>query len=206
MRGKQSPAIKKSDDIRKSVIEHINSFPRVPSHYCRKDSKKEYLTSDLNISKMYQMYLENCKSNNIIPEKESFYRNILTKEFNIGFHVPRKDQCDKCYVFERLSAEDQEENREKHSNHLERKNQARSLRDSFKEKAQRGECYFIQFDLEAVRYCPANLNTKKFYYKRRLAVYNLTMYNVATTKAENFMWHEGIGGRGSTHVEGRIET
>lgn len=41
------------------VKEHINSFPRVESHYCRKDTSKLYLPSDLNKAKMYRLYKHN---------------------------------------------------------------------------------------------------------------------------------------------------
>ena len=34
-----------------AIIEHINSFPRIDSHNCRKNSKKEYLSEDLSIAK-----------------------------------------------------------------------------------------------------------------------------------------------------------
>jgi len=41
------------------VKEHINRFPRIESHYCRKDTSKLYLASDLTKSKMYCL----CKHN-----------------------------------------------------------------------------------------------------------------------------------------------
>lgn len=41
------------------VKEHINSFPKVESHYCRRDSSKLYLSSDLNKAVMYRLYTDN---------------------------------------------------------------------------------------------------------------------------------------------------
>ena len=45
-----------SDDVKNVVRNHIKSFPCVESHYCRRDSKKQYLESHLNINKMYELY------------------------------------------------------------------------------------------------------------------------------------------------------
>ena len=38
------------------VLEHINSFPIVESHYCRAKTNKKYLEAGLNIAKMYDFY------------------------------------------------------------------------------------------------------------------------------------------------------
>jgi hypothetical protein len=43
------------------VQKHIESFPVVDGHYTRKDSNRKYLGADLNITRMYQLYLEQCK-------------------------------------------------------------------------------------------------------------------------------------------------
>ncbi|WAR08830.1 hypothetical protein MAR_018788, partial [Mya arenaria] len=40
------------------VKSHIESFPKVESHYCRKSISKEYLEKGLNSSKMYTLYTE----------------------------------------------------------------------------------------------------------------------------------------------------
>lgn len=50
-----------------------------------------------------------------------------------------------------------------------------------KDLALAGECHLLKFDLESVRYCPA-IEAKTIFYKRRLAIYNLTVYNAATKK------------------------
>lgn len=67
-----------SDDIKNHVKRHIDSFPRVESHYCRKDTKKQYLAPDLNLSLMYRLYRdEYCKQNNIIPVSNFVYRSVF---------------------------------------------------------------------------------------------------------------------------------
>ena len=92
-RGKHTKPIT-PDDAKTFVREHIESFPRMPSHYCRASSSKEYLAADLNLTKMYNLYVERCSEKEMIPVKSYIYRNIFNTEFNIGFHIPKKDRCD----------------------------------------------------------------------------------------------------------------
>lgn len=50
-------SVKRIDEAKvKDVKDHITSFPTVESHYCRANSSKQYLDSNLNIAKMYQLY------------------------------------------------------------------------------------------------------------------------------------------------------
>lgn len=46
-----------ASDEDKTIVKYINidPFPRIESHYCRSSSTKEYLDSDLSISKMYNL-------------------------------------------------------------------------------------------------------------------------------------------------------
>lgn len=54
-RGVKSPPNKTKAEEVKLVKEHIDSFPVIESHYCRKDSKKKYLYSDVkSVVKMYR--------------------------------------------------------------------------------------------------------------------------------------------------------
>ena len=97
---------KTSEEQLNSVREHINSYQRVESHYCRHDSKKEYLPHDL--SEMYRQYLEQCDK--IKAPKVSFYiySRVFNEEFNIAFHIPLKDQCDFCNSYANSSEEEKE--------------------------------------------------------------------------------------------------
>lgn len=58
VRGRSTKQLTPKHDI-KFVLNHISSFKRVPSHYCRSQSYKEYLESGLLISKMYDMTVKN---------------------------------------------------------------------------------------------------------------------------------------------------
>lgn len=45
---------------------------------------------------MYKLYEQFCAEKMVKPEKISFYRYIFTTEFNLSFHRPNTDTCDKC--------------------------------------------------------------------------------------------------------------
>ena len=75
------------------IKDHIDSFPTVSSHYCRKNTAKHFLASDLN---MYDLYVEKCELENRPCQKLWLYRYIFNYCFNRSFHELRKDQCAKC--------------------------------------------------------------------------------------------------------------
>lgn len=200
-RGKHPPGIKLPENSKKVICDHINSYERVPSHYTRKDTSKEYLPGDLNLIKMYDMYVEKCREEKLKPEKLWFYRQVFNTNFNIAFHIPRKDLCDTCFIYKNNNLNDEEKitRSEEYEKHLQRKENARECKNIFKDKAIKNEHHFCEFDFEAVRYCP-QIKTKAIFYKSRFAVLNLTVYNVASRRAENYVWHEALCGRGASEV------
>ena len=101
-RGKQSYS-KIPDERKAFAYEHINSYPTVQSHYCRADTNKKYLTSDLNISKMYDQYVSVCLAKNKISVEKHMFRDIFNTKFNLGFFSPKKDLCEICVEFDTLS-------------------------------------------------------------------------------------------------------
>lgn len=99
-RGRAKSGFKAVDiKITESVIEHINSFPRVESHYTRKDSNQDYLEEALTLSRMYALYVVKTKEigkiGKSIATKHHYY-DVFNTRFNISFHKPKKDQCDVC--------------------------------------------------------------------------------------------------------------
>ena len=88
------------------------------SHYSRKDSpQKRFLSPDLSVSKMYNLYLEAHEPEILAREKEIVkarrenlpvpaklkpvvtvhaYRRVFNSDFNLGFGRPRTDTCATC--------------------------------------------------------------------------------------------------------------
>ncbi|CAH1636183.1 unnamed protein product [Spodoptera littoralis] len=95
-RGKHEPVNKTKEIDVEFVKEHIEAFPKMESHYCRKTSSKMYLDSNLSISKMYELYQEKCKNASRTPVSINVYRNIFCTQYNLDFHKPKKDQCLNC--------------------------------------------------------------------------------------------------------------
>ena len=51
-----------TDDQLLYARDYISSFPAVESHYCRANSTRLYLSSELNQFQMYKLYTETCLS------------------------------------------------------------------------------------------------------------------------------------------------
>ena len=199
-RGRHAPGIKKATEQRDIVHSHIKSFPALDSHYCRARSAKKYLDATLNVSKMYDLYVEECIEKEIEPVKASYYRHIFDTEFNLSFHRPKKDFCCFCHQYENSLAEDKERLRAKYDAHQKRKQDARNAKEKYKvEAVDNKDLLVATFDLQAVLPSP-KLNVSSVYYKRKLSTYNLTVYCLADHSCSCFMWHEGTAGRGSSEI------
>jgi hypothetical protein len=158
-RGKQPSANKTSDEKMQFIRNHIESFPRVESHYTRKDTKREYLGADLNIKKMYDQYVLKCKEAKCAPVAEATYRKIFKNEYGFSFHHPKKDQCQACNAYrvkEKLKIVTEEE-RKAQEEHVARKETACNEKNRYKEMAKKDpSVYCATFDLEAVLYTPCS--------------------------------------------------
>ncbi|KAL4720653.1 hypothetical protein ACJJTC_002751 [Scirpophaga incertulas] len=109
-----------TNEMKQSVIDHVNSFIPVESHYIRKRSNKKYLDSSLSFSKMFKLYAEWCSQNNYNDKVKTIrqYRDTVNTNMKIGFYLPKKDQYDLCHQFKNTSCptDEQKENFTKHQN------------------------------------------------------------------------------------------
>ncbi len=180
----------------------MTRFPEFhPSHWCRRDTSKEYLEANLNKEIVYKLYLECCQETQNKRVSKTIYKEAIIKK-NIGFYHPRKDQC-WCYNFnDDDTAEGNVTGRtkEEYDLHVKRKNAADEHRKADKTAAQEDKSIVCaNFDLEAVLNCPIFFG-KPVFYKRKLAVFNLTVYEVASKQGHAFLWDEINGQRGSNEI------
>lgn len=87
LRGANGCVAKKiSEEDKKYVMDHINSFPAYESHYTRKHNEhRKYLCESLNIRKMYCLYKEKCEAGGKTILKDTYYRYIFNTKFNLHF-------------------------------------------------------------------------------------------------------------------------
>ncbi|XP_071480067.1 uncharacterized protein [Diadema antillarum] len=195
-RGKQSPKNKTPEEALDEIRSHIKSFKVIDSHYCRSSSSRQYLPTELSISKMYNMYKESSTN----PQSSKIYRKVFNNEFNLGFFVPKKDECKSCTRYDNATLEEREDLQEEHQQHLHNKQRARDEKERDKARAQACQSSAsFTFDLQQVLSCPSAL-TSVLYYKRKLSSYNLTFYNQANSDVLCFLWSEVQGNRGSCEV------
>ena len=182
------------------VKEHINSFPKMESHYCRKDSHREYLSPSLNVCKMYEVYLTFCKKKQHDPVTLSYYRHIFNTQFNMDFHKPKKDQCDLCTSYTNAVATDKQLLKSEYLIHLRNKDMARENKFKDKNKTETDSDLIVAcFDLEQVLSTPKAFNSS-MYYKRQLNNYNFTVFDLGQKQGYSFLWNETIAGRGACEI------
>ncbi|XP_076453198.1 uncharacterized protein LOC143288506 [Babylonia areolata] len=197
--GRQSETVVARDQMMRRKIEgHIDRFPRVESHFCRESTTRDYLHPDLTKRKMYNLFL---KEWNPQPNPPSFalYKKIF-KEKNLSIHRPKKDQCSLCMTYLKGDETVKENLRERYEIHVGEKQKVRDLKDQCKKEAVQDEAVLCaSFDLQQVIYLPISKEGALFY-KRRLAVYNLTFYNIGDKNCHCFTWDEATSKRGSCEI------
>lgn len=174
---------------------HIDSFIKVDSHYCRKTSQRGYLEENLSITAMFNLFIQLHPGCNV---KESVYRDIFNKEFNLAFYKPRKDQCDLCYQYKNLEPTPKflEHTRSKIETHEERTKDLGLIENKTYEN---NNTCVVTFDLEKVFPLPKAV-VSSFYYKRKLTCYNLTAHSSLNDKTYCAVWDESMSGRGADEI------
>lgn len=202
-RGKHLNHRKKIDiEMTRSVCDHVKSFQPVESHYTRKSSSKLYLDNNLSFAKMFKLYKDwdQLQNYNNTAQTERQYRTIVNDNMNVAFYVPKKDLCDKCHAFSN-NENPTEEEKEYHAKHLLNKQTARKYKAEDKELAMKnpGQTVCATYDFQKVLNCPSG-EVSLFYYKRKLSVMHLTVFDAGKKEASCYMWPENIAKRGANEV------
>ena len=203
-RGHKSPGNKTSECLITDVETHIRSFPTLPSHYCRATTRRQYLGSDLSVSKMHRLYLEKCNKEHTQFVSYEIYNKVFNTKFNLSFHVPKKDRCSFCLRYEISDDSEKTAMMPTYNTHIQNKTFIRELKEREKNRASDiTTVHAINFDLQKVLITPKG-DASDFYYSRKLATYNFSIFDMSTKKAVCNMWNESIGKRGSNEISSLI--
>lgn len=205
-RGKHNKSARSLDpNIKQSVRDHIALLPRVESHYSRADSAKEYLIQEIqSIKEMHALYSEWMFENQPGKKVASYrqYADVFNNEHNISFFLPKKDLCDLCVQFENSTEEEQLLQRDEYDEHVNRKDLAQGMKEADKAVARQktsSKLVVACFDFEKTLICPKS-NASVFFYRRKLAVSNLTIVDCGRNKDNCYCYDESIAGKGSNEV------
>ncbi|XP_022826364.1 uncharacterized protein LOC111356295 [Spodoptera litura] len=190
-----------TEEIIASVCDHVNSFAPVESHYVRKRSDKVYLDGSLTFAKMFLLYKDwNDPKNQNKAQTARQYRDIINSHINLGFHIPKKDQCDVCHVYKNLLRPVSEEQFQIYKTHMRNKTIAREFKIKDKEcSLKSNDVLTAVYDFQKVHGMPYG-ETSILYYKRKLTVFNFTVYEMGSRVAKCYVWDESTANRGANEV------
>lgn len=84
-RGKHLNHKKLDLSIKDGVRAHINSIPRIESHYLRSQTTREFIDGGKSLADIHRDYVNVCKQNNLPFAKIDMCSRIFNREFNISF-------------------------------------------------------------------------------------------------------------------------
>lgn len=182
------------------VTGHINEFPRDVGHYNRLKSEKQYLSSDLNINRLYCAFKEAHPASTV---SYRFYFEIFKKKFpKLSFRKPRADTCATCDLLhmQRKDPTKADAKIKLELHHRKAGAAVEAMRKDHQNCQQpTSDTMTVSMDLEQVLSLPT-LTHSQMYYMRQLSNYNLCVHLGDNNTGFMFLWHEGITGRGGNEI------
>ncbi|CAG9826814.1 unnamed protein product [Diabrotica balteata] len=121
------------DDTEKrmGIYQFLDSLPRMELHYCHAKTSKVYLEPMWESkSKLYREYGRVCQKQQLQPVSKVLF-HVVFKNKNIGFFLPKKDQCEICLKHKLGKIRNEE-----YDDHQNRKVEPRNKKETDKESAE----------------------------------------------------------------------
>ncbi|XP_062555461.1 uncharacterized protein LOC134220417 [Armigeres subalbatus] len=187
------------------IEQHIRSFPAYTSHYARERSSKLYLSSDLNINRMHELYKQKCLEDGRRSVQYFTYRKVF-KKMNLAFRKLKVDtccKCDKLAISLKIASDEEKEKIEatRNEHHEEAQEAYRQKKFDVQRAKADGRFRTASFDLQKCLPTP-HLTTGIAFYKRQLYTYNLTVFSThrSLNSVTCFLWDESKARRGSQEI------
>lgn len=109
LRGKHNKHKTLDGEIKEGIRRHIESNPKIESHYLRENTTRDYIEGGKTIADLHCDYKNVCKQKKKRPYGNYvMYHKIFNDEFNISMFTPKKDQCELCHSFNTAEGADKE--------------------------------------------------------------------------------------------------
>lgn len=177
------------------VKKFIASLPASESHYNRNKSSRVYLSGDLNLKKLFQMYSERNSDSKV---SLTMFKNIFYHNFNIGFKSPASDVCGTCLNLKHAISKETGDQKMKSQTDLRiHKLRANEFYKLAKESPPRSVSF--AFDLQQVHPLPKTPIQDAFYL-RQISFYSFCCVDMDSRHPSFYTWDESQAKRGSTEV------
>lgn len=180
-----------AERIRSQIAEDfVDRLDKVPSHYCRQSSKKNYLwpydfRSAAHVHSVYSKWLAEEHPETKVVSLTKFKEILKTK--NIAIWQPRKDLCDTCSAYNLKNVSE-----EIYQQHILLKDSARSMKQADKLMCN-DKLLMLTVDVQAVQTIPKK-QASCLYFRTKLNLHNYTVYNCSNQDVCCYVWTEVNGG------------
>lgn len=90
----------KKREQKKNLITYLEAIPKLPSHYCRKQTDNLYLEPLFTtMTQFFNHYVEYCNEKQILHLSRQVFDKTVS-EMKISIFHPKKDACDTCVKHE----------------------------------------------------------------------------------------------------------
>lgn len=193
----------KYEDKRLAVIDFIKTLKCQESHYCRGSSTRQYLSSELSINKLFNMFNNQAAPN--VKVKRTFFWKIFSTNFNLGFGHPLTDACSRCI---QLTLKIKSETDAVQKSHLMAEKQIHKMRaKAFFRLVQEKREDLITFCFDCEKNLPLpKIPDQSCYYSRQLYLYNFTITvgcskdTLNKTNTFCYIWTEDEHKKGSNEI------
>ncbi|XP_026724763.1 uncharacterized protein LOC113491796 [Trichoplusia ni] len=191
------------EEMKKIVRKHVLDIHFAESKYISTKSLKKYFEEHLTYKRLYKLYCDwfrNNKYSNELKASASQYRYVIVNEYKLRFFTPKKKSCWTCTSYKISSDEDKLARAEQHSYHLASEYTSRQLKWDCKASGKVNTYYVVAtYNFQRDLITPMS-DKSVFYYKRKLAAYNFTIYDIGRKEGYCYIWDETVGKKGLNEI------
>lgn len=129
-RGKHTNHKQPDPAIREGIKKHIDSIPRIESHYLHANTSRQFIDGSRILADIYRDNVAACKERKENYGSYTIFYQIFNRDFNISLLVPKKDQCEQCVQYDNSAQTEKENLKEAYDLHQEEKKLSRPINTS----------------------------------------------------------------------------